>query len=200
MFLFFNFITFITKLHGRTRQQRYSKLADWQYINDCAKSCDPVPLFGCGDILSYHDYNQHMQNSNISGCMIARGALYKPWIFAEIKEQRDWDISAWERFEMLKKFTNYGLEHWGSDSQGVETTRRFLLEWLSFLYRYIPVGILEQVPQQINQRPPFYFGRNDLESLMASPKSSDWIKLSEMLLGPVPERFQFTPKHKANAY
>lgn len=187
-------------LHGRTRQQRYSKLADWDYIDKCAKLCDPIPLFGCGDIMSYHEYNEHMQNTSISGCMIARGALYKPWIFTEIKEQRDWDISAWERFEILKKFTNYGLEHWGSDSQGVETTRRFLLEWLSFMYRYIPVGLLEQVPQKINLRPPFYFGRNDLETLMASPKSSDWIKLSEMLLGPVPENYQFTPKHKANAY
>jgi tRNA-dihydrouridine synthase 3 len=104
-------------LHGRTRQQRYSKLADWNYVNQCAKVADPIPLFGCGDILSYHDYNEHMTNSNISGCMLARGALYKPWLFTEIKQQRDWDISATERFDLLKKYVNYGLEHWGSDTQ-----------------------------------------------------------------------------------
>ncbi|RYY89361.1 hypothetical protein EON63_00760 [archaeon] len=39
--------------------------------------------------------------------------------------------------------SNYGLEHWGSDDQGISTTRRFLLEWLSFLHRYVPVGLLE---------------------------------------------------------
>lgn len=55
---------------------------------------------------------------------------------------------------------------------GVETTRRFLLEWLSFLHRYIPVGILESVTQQINLRPPKFFCRNQLESLFASPDCS----------------------------
>ncbi len=127
--------------------------------------------------MSYHDYAEHMTNTNISGCMIARGALYKPWLFTEIKEQRDWDISAMERFDILKKFTNYGLEHWGSDTQGVETTRRFLLEWLSFLYRYIPYGLLDDPYQKINLRPPAYFGRNHLETLMSSQNSSDWIQI-----------------------
>ena len=31
-------------LHGRTRQQRYSKLADWNYIDKCSKLSDPIPL------------------------------------------------------------------------------------------------------------------------------------------------------------
>ncbi|KAL2294893.1 hypothetical protein Nmel_018034, partial [Mimus melanotis] len=186
-------------LHGRSREQRYTRSADWEYIAECARIASPMPLFGNGDILSYEDANRAMQ-MGVSGIMIARGALIKPWLFTEIKEQRHWDISSSERFDILKDFTNYGLEHWGSDTQGVEKTRKFLLEWLSFLCRYIPVGLLEHLPQRINERPPYYLGRDYLETLMASQNVDDWIKISELLLGPVPPSFTFLPKHKANSY
>lgn len=186
-------------IHGRSKEQRYLKLADWDYVGQCAVAAQPMPLFGNGDVLSYEDYNACLNNTGVAGIMIARGALIKPWVFQEIKEQRHWDISSSERLDMLRDFTNFGLEHWGSDNEGVEKTRRFLLEWLSFLHRYVPVGLLEST-QKINQQPPAFRGRDDLETLMASRSVNDWIKISEMLLGSVPADFAFLPKHKANAY
>jgi tRNA-dihydrouridine synthase 3 len=192
-------------------------LANWDYITEvgCSQSSEfnSIPLIGNGDIFSYTDYEEKiLQNldkcdenggvNNLIPCaMLGRGALIKPWLPTEIKERRHWDISASERLDMLKNFTRFGLEHWGSDQQGVNRTRRFLLEWLSFLHRYVPVGMLEVVPQQMNQRPPNDLcGRSDLETVMLSKNSADWVKLSEMLLGPVPDDFRFEPKHKANSY
>ncbi|XP_063041819.1 tRNA-dihydrouridine(47) synthase [NAD(P)(+)]-like [Engraulis encrasicolus] len=189
----------LVTLHGRSREQRYTKLADWEYIDTCAKLAAPIPLFGNGDILSWEDAMK-ARETGVSGIMLARGALIKPWIFTEIKERRHWDISSSERLDVLRDFTQYGMEHWGSDTQGLEKTRNFLLEWLSFMCRYIPVGLLERVPQRINERPPYYLGRDYLETLMASQNVEDWVKISEMLLGPVPKNFSFLPKHKANAY
>ena len=204
-------------LHGRTRQQRYSRLADWKYIGDCVSKANalsgesnnsktpstPFSIIGNGDVYNYRDYLEHCDSNGgtgVSTCMIARGALIKPWIFTEIKEQRDWDISSGERLDILKQFCAFGLEHWGSDARGVSNTRRFLLEWLSFLHRYVPVGVLERVPVGIHERPPTYVGRNDLETLFASTQASDWVKITTMLLGPPPSDFHFRPKHKSNAY
>ncbi|WWC69769.1 uncharacterized protein I206_103712 [Kwoniella pini CBS 10737] len=196
-------------IHGRSRTQRYSKLADWEYIKTCADTLreslsdanlPSVPIFGNGDCYSAQGYYEEMEKSGVDGVMVARGALIKPWIFTEIKERREWDISSTERLEGIRKYAEFGLSHWGSDTQGINTTRRFLCEALSFQCRYIPIGLLERLPGKLNERPPAYKGRNELETLLSSPFSNDWVKISEMFLGKVDDSFNFIPKHKSNAY
>ncbi|KAG8215942.1 hypothetical protein J3R82DRAFT_7916 [Butyriboletus roseoflavus] len=196
-------------LHGRTRQQRYTKLADWGYIKECVdvvRACEadegltPIPIFGGGDCFSSQDYWEKVDTTGVDGIMIGRGALIKPWIFTEVKEQREWDISSRERLELVRKYAEYGLTHFGTDTVGVNKTRRYLCEALSFQYRYIPIGLLERLPAHINERAPAFQGRDELETLFASPNSQDWVRISEMFLGPTPETWTFTPKHKSNAY
>ncbi|XP_022747839.1 tRNA-dihydrouridine(47) synthase [NAD(P)(+)]-like isoform X2 [Durio zibethinus] len=66
-------------IHGRSRQQRYSKLADWDYIYQCGrKAPSALQVLGNGDIFSYLDWNNHISDCpELSTCMIARGALIK---------------------------------------------------------------------------------------------------------------------------
>ncbi|CEL57053.1 tRNA-dihydrouridine synthase 3 [Rhizoctonia solani AG-1 IB] len=195
-------------IHGRTRQQRYSKFADWGYIKECVEALrastedddlPTIPIFGGGDVYSAEQYWTNVEQTGVDGIMVGRGALIKPWIFTEIAERREWDISSRERLDMIRQYAEYGLNHWGSDTVGVNNTRRFLCEALSFTYRYVPIGLLERLPGKINERPPAYRGRDELECLLASNKSSDWVRISEMFLGPAPEGWSFIPKHKSNA-
>ncbi|KAK0553087.1 tRNA-dihydrouridine synthase 3 [Tilletia horrida] len=206
-------------LHGRSRKQRYKNLADWDYIKECADTLResvrtwneesryaeepemvPVPIFGNGDVYSWEDYRDNMARTGVDGEMVARGALIKPWVFTEIKEQRTWDISSRERLDMYRQYAEYAISHWGSDTQGVNTARRYFCEALSFTHRYVPAGILEHLPPRLNDRPPVFRGRDELETLLASSNSADWVKISEMFFGKAPETWHFIPKHKSNSY
>lgn len=189
-------------LHGRSKQQRYSRSADWSYIAECASlinrlkkeqdvqadtisEADPrdlangghVYFVGNGDCYSHEDYYKNLDDARVDSVMVGRGALIKPWIFEEIAQGQYLDKSATERLAYIERFAKYGLQTWGSDEMGIGTTRRFLLEWLSFAHRYVPVGLLEHLPPNIQDRPPRFKGRNELETLMASEHYKDWIKL-----------------------
>lgn len=229
-------------LHGRSRQQRYTRSADWSYIADCAAQIknyhqkkddltdtvrepddrylpngDRMYFIGNGDCYSHEHYYDNINKGGVDSVMLARGALIKPWIFEEIESHQYIDKSATERLTYVEKFVKYGLEAWGSDEMGVGQTRRFLLEWLSFTHRYVPVGIMEVLPPSLQDRPPAWKGRNELETLLASDNYKDWIKIryvtamlvevylwltlhSEMFLGPAHKDFHFQPKHKSNSY
>jgi len=69
-------------IHGRTRMQMYSGLADRNLISDVAHAVS-IPVIGNGDVQNKEDYNE-MLKLGCAGVMIARGALGNPGIFAEI--------------------------------------------------------------------------------------------------------------------
>jgi len=71
-----------------------------------------MAFLGNGDVYSFTDYYNAIENSGVDTTMIARGAIIKPWIFEEIQQRQHLDKSATERLDMLRQFAHWGLEHW----------------------------------------------------------------------------------------
>lgn len=72
-------------IHGRTREQMYSGVADWEIIKKCARLVK-IPVIANGDIRSIEDIENLSKNSNIAGFMIGRGALGNPQIFSQLQK------------------------------------------------------------------------------------------------------------------
>lgn len=69
-------------IHGRTRAQSYSGLADWDYIAE-VKSKAKLPILGNGDIHTAQQAVDRLKSSGCDGVLIGRGALKDPYIFQD---------------------------------------------------------------------------------------------------------------------
>lgn len=73
-------------IHGRTRAQMYTGVADWTLIG--AVKDNPrmhIPIIGNGDIISGEGCREAFDKFGVDGVMIGRGSIGRPWIFREVK-------------------------------------------------------------------------------------------------------------------
>ena len=71
-------------IHGRTRSEFYSGIADWDIIKKVKESVK-IPVIGNGDVKSPEDAKRLLEQTKCDGIMIGRGALGSPWIFEQVK-------------------------------------------------------------------------------------------------------------------
>ncbi len=70
-------------VHGRTRDKIYAGEVNFAEI-ERAKHAVKIPVIANGGIFCAEDAENLMDKTGADGVMVARGAMYSPWIFAEI--------------------------------------------------------------------------------------------------------------------
>lgn len=73
------------QVHGRTKEQGYKGLADWNIIKS-VKEAVSVPVSGNGDIVSVDLALKRFKETGVDGILIGRGAMQNPWIFRQIQD------------------------------------------------------------------------------------------------------------------
>lgn len=166
-------------IHGRTRAQGYSGVADWDFIKD-VKQNSPIPVIGNGDIHSAKKAISRLQESGCDGVMIGRGCLKNPWIFREamalykgetlVVEKNFTKVleKLYEHFSefyeerlvllQMKKFSMWFSAGYPSSSQFRKNIFRIndKTEVLGQIYEYF--GSLSQTPQEDTSEEAFLMG------------------------------------------
>lgn len=74
-------------VHGRTREQMYQGTVDLNIIKEVKENVK-IPVFGNGDVTNKEQADRMFETTGCDGIAIGRGALGKPWIFAELNGEK----------------------------------------------------------------------------------------------------------------
>lgn len=129
-------------VHGRTREQFYSGIADWDIIKKVKESVS-IPVIGNGDVIDIDSANKMMEYTGCDAVMIGRAALGKPWIFKEIVDQNKIDMKQEELYKIIKK--HYDLL---SELKGEYIAVREMRKHISWYIKGLPLAT--QIRNQIN--------------------------------------------------
>lgn len=72
-------------LHGRTKEQGYRGLANWDLVKQI-KETVKVPVSGSGDVTTIEGAYARFEETGCDGVLIGRGAMANPWIFRQIED------------------------------------------------------------------------------------------------------------------
>lgn len=122
-------------IHGRTKTQGYSGVADWQMVGEAKKRVG-LPVLCNGDVHRFDLIPEALKVSGCDGVLIARGALGNPWIFSQFTEVmagREVALPTLEeRVRVVRRHLALHLEQYGETA--VSTFRKHM----SWYFKGIP--------------------------------------------------------------
>lgn len=70
-------------VHARFKHESFARSPRWAYIAEI-KECIKIPVIANGGVFSVEDAETCLRVSGADGLMLGRGAVIRPWLFAEI--------------------------------------------------------------------------------------------------------------------
>lgn len=177
-------------LHARSKEQRYTKSADWNLIAQLVEAVS-VPVIGNGDLLTWYEVRDRREQSGCNAVMLGRGALIKPWLFREIRDGKTWEPSVAERVAIFARFTELLKQHFRDDEKGRARAMRFLPWHFSFFCRYRPLPSASFEAQSrehplLQTRLPRTTSDDPLERLLEDARDEVHAKIAETLWDSAP--------------
>ncbi len=123
-------------IHGRTRKQGYSGVADLKIIKE-VKDSVKIPVIGNGDIKSCYDAKKMILECGVDAVMIGRATLGNPWLIKECVNYLEEgippkEVTMAERISLMKEHTLNNINEKG-DVVGVLEMRSILMHYLKGL-------------------------------------------------------------------
>jgi nifR3 family TIM-barrel protein len=115
-------------VHGRTRSQHYSGVADWEAIAE-VKSTVKVPVFANGDVRTVDDIDAIRRITGCEAVMIGRGAVGNPWIFQRRTIEA---LSLAERLPVIERHLRAMVDYYG-ERLGVVIFRKHVVRYIQYL-------------------------------------------------------------------
>ncbi|HVC39159.1 MAG TPA: tRNA dihydrouridine synthase DusB [Candidatus Dormibacteraeota bacterium] len=118
-------------VHGRTRCQKYTGLADWDQIARVKEAVRQIPVLGSGDVRDSKLIEDRIRAGAVDGVVVARGML-GDWTFLEqtVSQLRWGDPGQSPDFEsrlrLAKRHWDAMVAHHG-EQRGVRLSRKFVV-------------------------------------------------------------------------